>query len=65
MVAKRLIMVLLCLGVMAAPAFGAAKDVIYASESTPKSLDPTTPRTPTPAPSRRPCSKGSWGSTRI
>ena len=40
MVAKRLFLVLLCLTVMAAPAFGAAKDVIYASESTPKSLDP-------------------------
>jgi len=40
MFAKRLFLVLLCLATAAAPAFGAAKDVIYASESTPKSLDP-------------------------
>ena len=40
MVAKRLLMVLLCLAVLAAPAFGASKDIIYASESTPKYLDP-------------------------
>ena len=40
MVAKRLFLVLLCLAVLAAPAFGASKDIIYASESTPKSLDP-------------------------
>jgi glutathione transport system substrate-binding protein len=40
MVAKKMLMVLLCLAVMAAPAFGAAKEIIYASESTPKSLDP-------------------------
>ncbi len=40
MVLKRWFLVLLCLTVMAAPAFGASKDVIYASESTPKSLDP-------------------------
>ena len=40
MVAKRAFLVLLCLAVVAAPAFGASKDIIYASESTPKSLDP-------------------------
>ena len=40
MVAKRAFLILLCLAVLAAPAFGASKDVIYASESTPKSLDP-------------------------
>lgn len=40
MIAKRLVLVLLCLAFAAAPSFGAPKDVIYGSESTPKSLDP-------------------------
>ncbi|MGE5255604.1 MAG: hypothetical protein ACM3KE_02980 [Hyphomicrobiales bacterium] len=40
MLGKRLLLVLLFLAVTAAPALGASKDVIYASESPPKSLDP-------------------------
>ena len=40
MMVKRLALFVLCLAMMAGPAFAGSKDIIYASDSTAKSLDP-------------------------